>query len=85
MPAPKEVLALVKRFEENIQSYRSPTYNETHLRREFVDPLFKALGWDIDNSMGLAEAYKDVIHEDAIKVGSSTDRPPVFGPPALLG
>jgi hypothetical protein len=25
-----------------------------------------ALGWDLDNRAGYAEAYKDVIHEDAI-------------------
>src|ERR1019366_969073 len=35
----------------------------------------KALGWDIDNTQGHAEAYKDVIHEDAIKIGASTRAP----------
>lgn len=47
----------------------------TQARRDFIDPLFKALGWDMDNSLGYAEAYRDVIHEDAIKVGSSTRAP----------
>jgi type I restriction-modification system DNA methylase subunit len=37
--------------------------------------MFKALGWDIDNEQGHAEAYKDVIHEDAIKVGGATKAP----------
>ncbi len=45
------------------------------MRRDFIDPLFKALGWDMDNSAGYAEAYRDVIHEDAIKVGISTRAP----------
>jgi hypothetical protein len=45
------------------------------VRRDFIDPLFKALGWDMDNSAGYAEAYRDVIHEDAIKVGVSTRAP----------
>ncbi len=36
------------------------------MRREFLDPFFKALDWDIDNEQGYAEAYKDVIHEDAM-------------------
>ncbi len=59
----------------NREAYKSGHYNETQVRREFVDPLFKALGWDIDNEQGFAEAYKDVIHEDAIKVGGTTRAP----------
>ena len=47
-------------------------YNETQLRREFVDPMFKALGWDMENTSGYAEAYQDVIHEDSIKLGGAT-------------
>lgn len=66
---------MVQRFERNRDAYKSPQYNETQLRREFLDPLFKALGWDIDNEQGYAEAYKDVIHEDAIKVGEATKAP----------
>ncbi|MFN0196520.1 MAG: Eco57I restriction-modification methylase domain-containing protein [Planctomycetaceae bacterium] len=75
MGAPAEILDLIKRFEEQYESYRQPTYNETQLRREFVDPFFKALGWDIDNEHGYAEAYKEVIHEDSLKIGGSTKAP----------
>ncbi|HII06499.1 MAG TPA: N-6 DNA methylase [Methanotrichaceae archaeon] len=75
MAAPQEIADLVERFERNVESYRSGRYNETQLRREFIDPFFKALGWDVDNEKGYAEAYKDVIHEDAIKVGASTKAP----------
>jgi len=75
LAAPKEIIDLVERFESNKASYKSGYYNETQLRREFVDPFFKALGWDIDNEQGFAEAYKDVIHEDAIKVGGTTRAP----------
>jgi len=75
LAAPKEIVDLVERFENNLASYKSGHYNETQVRREFVDPFFKALGWDIDNEQGFAEAYKDVIHEDAIKVGGTTRAP----------
>lgn len=37
--------------------------------------MFKALGWDIDNEQGYAEAYKEVVHEDAIKVGGKSRAP----------
>jgi hypothetical protein len=72
---PPQVLELVQRFDRNHEAYRSPHYNEMQVRREFLDPLFKALGWDIDNEQGYAEAYKDVVHEDAIKVGEATKAP----------
>ncbi len=75
MAAPREIEELVERFERNVESYRSGRYNETQLRREFIDPFFKALGWDVDNERGYAEAYKDVVHEDAIKVGSTVKAP----------
>ena len=54
---PPEVSELVERFERNIDAYRRGRYNETQLRREFVDPLFCALGWDVDNRAGHAEAW----------------------------
>jgi len=75
MTTPKEVTRLVERFGENREAYLSREYNETQLRREFLDPFFKALGWDVDNEQGYAEAYKDVVHEDAIKVGGATKAP----------
>ncbi|HUX30543.1 MAG TPA: N-6 DNA methylase [Thiobacillus sp.] len=75
MPAPQSVLALIENFERNLDAYRNGKYNETQVRRDFIDPFFKALGWDMDNSLGYAEAYRDVIHEDAIKVGTSSRAP----------
>jgi hypothetical protein len=61
MPAPDNIRQLVQRFEEHRDAYRSGHYNETQLRREFLDPFFEALGWDIFNKQGYAEPYKDVI------------------------
>jgi hypothetical protein len=71
----EEIKLLVDRFERNLDAYRSGKYNETQLRREFVDPFFKTLGWDVDNEQGYAEAYKEVIHEDSIRIGGVTKAP----------
>ncbi len=71
----KQVSSLIDRFQQNCEAYRSPAYNETQLRIEFIDPFFEALGWDINNKAGYAEQYKDVIHEDAIKVAGATKAP----------
>jgi hypothetical protein len=75
VPAPPEIVELVARFEQQLAAYKSGAYNETQLRRDFLDPFFKALGWDMDNTAGYAEAYRDVIHEDAVKVGGATKAP----------
>jgi hypothetical protein len=75
MGAPDAIARLVERFDRNQSAYLNPAYNETQLRREFLDPFFRALGWDVDNAAGHAEQYKEVVHEDAIKVGISTRAP----------
>jgi predicted type IV restriction endonuclease len=75
MSAPQIIIDLIERFERNLDAYKSGSYNETQARREFIDPFFEALGWDVNNCEGNAEAYKDVIHEDAVKVGGITKAP----------
>jgi len=75
MPVPSELVELVERFRRNLDIYKRADYKETRVRVEFVDPLFEALGWDVRNLQGYAEQYKDVIHEDAIKVSGATRAP----------
>ena len=69
------ITELVERFARNKDVYKNPKYNETQLRREFLDPFFSDLGWDMDNKQGHAEQYKDVVHEDAIKITGTTKAP----------
>ena len=57
--APTQLNQLIERFRDNLPDYKAGKYNETQVRREFIDPLFKLLGWDIDNEKGYAEAYKE--------------------------
>ena len=66
---------MIERFRDNREAYQSGQYNETQLRREFLDPFFDCLGWDVENKKGYAEPYKDVVHEDAIKIGGATKAP----------
>lgn len=66
---------LVERFQEQLHSYKKLDYKETQVRIDFIDPFFKALGWDVDNSQGNAEAYREVIHEDKVKIGGATKAP----------
>ncbi|BBL62009.1 N-6 DNA methylase [Methanobrevibacter arboriphilus] len=73
--APNNMKKLVEKFKENIESYKSSSYNETTVRQEFIDPLFIALGWDVNNEQDTAPQYRDVILEDSIKVGGKTKAP----------
>ena len=72
MPASQEVSELVKRFDRNRESYRSSEYNEAQVRLELINPFFRALGWDMYNEAGNAEAYKDVVHRQT--AGSSEEQ-----------
>jgi len=71
----KTLKKLVERFDDHIDTYKKGFYNETQTRVDYINPFFKALGWDIDNEQGLAEAYREVIHEDKIKIGKTTKAP----------
>jgi predicted type IV restriction endonuclease len=73
--APREVEQLVERFDRNRDSYLAGGINETQLRREFIDPFFSCLGWDIENKQGYAPAYREVIFEDSLRVGAETKAP----------
>src|SRR5689334_6009878 len=72
---PEVLRGLVERFASQRGLLHAAPYNETQLRREFLDPLLEALGWDVSNRAGVAEPYKDVIHEDALKIGATTRAP----------
>ncbi len=73
--APDTILRLVETFDRNLASYHTSAYNETQLRRDFLDPFFDALGWDVANRKGYDQRYREVVHEDAIKVGGTTKAP----------
>lgn len=73
--ARKKIEKLTDRFSRNADVYRNAHYNETQVRREFIDPFFEALGWDVTNKSGYAEQYKDVVHEDSVKIGISLKSP----------
>jgi len=72
---PTEILKLVDKFACNPEAYKKSTYNEEQVRIEFINPFFAKLGWDIANEQHNPEKYKDVIHEDAIKIGGTTKAP----------
>jgi hypothetical protein len=76
MTIPAKLHELVERFEQEHAAYRSGEYNEAQVRIEFINPLFdELLGWDIENRRGRPVAYRDVVYEDRVKIGSHTKAP----------
>jgi hypothetical protein len=72
MSVPQTIHDLVERFERQLDAYRSPQYNETQLRREFLDPFFKSLGLDIPYTeyAGRWDEIANVFSRDAVLKGS---------------
>lgn len=69
-----ELIALVEKFEKNLNYYHDSRkhYNEHSCRIEYIDPFLKILGWDVSNEKGLPPQYREVIAED---YSTETDRP----------
>lgn len=72
---PPLIKQLVENFHRNRDDYKKNGLNETQLRREYLDPFFDALGWDVANREGNAPAYREVIHEDTVKIGGVEKAP----------
>jgi hypothetical protein len=72
---PADLQTLVNNFHDQIESYKNPSYNETQLRRDFLDKFIKILGWDVDNEKAYAESFREVIHEDRIRISGQTKAP----------
>ena len=68
-------------YASRIAEYKRQSYNETEVRIDFVNPFFKALGWDADNEAGLSQHLREVTHEASVLVeeeGESRKKKPDY-------
>src|SRR5438105_2283718 len=72
---PDLIKRLIEHFERQADQVRSAEYNETQLRIDFVNPMFRELGWDMDNRQGYAEQYREVVHEDRVRLAGANEAP----------
>ncbi|WP_224756634.1 Eco57I restriction-modification methylase domain-containing protein [Photobacterium damselae] len=72
-----QLKALVDKYQNDIEYYRSAKYNETQLRTDFLDQLFSILGWDITNAAGKPTNEREVLVEEGLKAraGENTKKP----------
>jgi len=59
----KSIAELVAGFRENLSDLRNPQTSEAVVRQEYIDPFWKALGWDVANDQHRSYAEKDVLIE----------------------
>jgi hypothetical protein len=69
--AKKAIHRLVEKFLAHKSEYESSGYLESQLRTDFIDELFKALGWDIINRRNLSRVQREVL----VEKGDTTGRP----------
>jgi len=74
MAVPETIQPLVDKYTFHRDAYirGQEKYNETQLRQDFTDPFFHALGWDVNNNKGHSEAYREVLHEEPIRIRGTT-------------
>jgi len=64
---------LVKKYHSNRETYLKPSYNETQLRTDFLNPFFELLGWDIKNAEGKPTNERDVLLEEGLKADATAN------------
>ena len=64
----QKLSSYVTLYETQYKDFRRPSYNETEVRVDFVNPFFKLLGWDVDNEAGLPQHLREVTHEATVLV-----------------
>lgn len=75
IPALPDICALVEKFAEHRETYHRGDYKEASLRNDFLNPFFIALGWDVYNTKGKHELYREVILEQSMRVEESVRAP----------
>lgn len=60
---PEKLQKLIVKFDADRAHYLSKGYGEAQARIDFISPLFKTLGWDVENEAGLAHPAREVLVE----------------------
>ena len=69
-----ELNRLVASFGCRLAELKGSDYNEAKLRDDFLNPFFRALGWDMENRAGLIQKEREVEIESATHIGGGRKR-----------
>jgi len=73
-PNPDEIKSLVNGFRANLRALRDAQTLEAQVRKEYIDPFWTALGWDVANRAHRPASESDVLIEAPVE-GLDKDRP----------
>ena len=66
-----DIVDLVQRFRTHIKQYKSSATKEAEIRQQFIDPFWRALGWDVGDTHGVGPSEADVIIEKNVETVDS--------------
>lgn len=73
--ARQKIAELVGKYATQIEVHERANYNEEQTKIDFITPLFKILGWDIDNEQGKIQYLREVIQQDRVHVDGRVKHP----------
>jgi hypothetical protein len=62
---------LVANFRAHIKAYKSKETKEAEIRQQFIDPFWRALGWDVGDTKGVGPTESEVIIEKNVETAES--------------
>ncbi len=69
-----ELNRLVESFGSRLAELKKPGYAEAQLRDDFLNPFFRALGWDMENRAGLIQTRREVEIESRTQIAGRQKR-----------
>ncbi len=70
----EEIFRLVEIFQQNLPHYKTEGYDESSLRTDFLNPLWRAMGWDVENRAGLPQPLREVQVETRVHIAGKKKR-----------
>lgn len=72
---------LVANFRAHVKAYKSKETKEAEIRQQFIDPFWRALGWDVGDTKGVGPTDAEVIIEknvETVDAGGLRSRRPDY-------
>lgn len=63
-----QLKVLIDAFGKGYGDYTKGSYSEAQVRIDFLNPLLKCFGWDVDNEARKTQLFREVIQEESIDV-----------------
>jgi hypothetical protein len=69
-----ELERLTGSFRKNLSHLKSEAYDESALRNDYLIPLWRALGWDVENLQGATQPLREVQIESRVDIAGRKKR-----------